>query len=140
MQMDKSKLVTLTEAAKYTGTTRQAMYVARQRGDITARKVAHGKRSIWMFEIRDIDDFLVNKYTPHKRKKDDGTKVFDKDKGEYSISQLADKHDVPKMNIYYWVHKGLIPYTRYKTNYIIREKDFTDFYEGMPVKPKFEWE
>ena len=95
-QYDPDQSVTITEAAKINGVTRQAIYVAIKQDKLKAQKDS----TRWTISLRDLEEYRRNKYSRSKSTFN-GELIFDNNKGYYSVNQVAKILGVPAQKIYY---------------------------------------
>ena len=60
--LDEDRVVSITEAAKINGVTRQAIYVAIKLKKLRARK----ETTRWTIDIKDLEEYRKNKYSRAK--------------------------------------------------------------------------
>ena len=101
--MTDQKIVSITEAAKILGITKQAAYVAMRNGRIPATKCLHTKK--WLITVEAIKVYKQNKYS-RALSRYNGEIIFDKSKGLYSVREVAQILDVPTQKIYYALRLG----------------------------------
>lgn len=124
----------LTEAADYTGTTRQAVKVAIEKGHLKAEKkyIVHPKSKAliktWHITLEDLEDYRRNKYNSEK-KQIDGQKVFDYNADRWSVSftakvlSVAWGIPVPFTRIYYFLRTGQLRAQKKGINWVINPED-----------------
>lgn len=124
VQGDK-KIVSITEAARINGVTRQAIYVAIKQKKLRATKDA----TRWKIHIDDLEDYRRQKYSRTKSMFD-GELLFDNDKGFYSVRQAADILGVPVQKIYYATRIGLLQASRKGAAWVIHKDDIQNYKES----------
>lgn len=113
-----SNVVSITEAAKINGVTRQAIYVA-----IKLKKLkAHKESRRWEISLKDLDEYRKNKYSREKSLYE-GELLFDHSKGFYSINQVAKLLNVPAQKIYYATRVGLMKAHRKGAAWVVHMDD-----------------
>jgi excisionase family DNA binding protein len=115
---EEKKVVSITEAAKINNVTRQAIYVAIKLQKLKARK----ENSRWTIDLKDLEEYRRNKYSREKSLFD-GELIFDRNKGYYSVKQVADLLRVPAQKIYYATRVGLLPAHRKGAAWVIHIED-----------------
>ena len=118
------KVVSITEAARINGVTRQAIYVAIKQNKLRARKDS----TRWTIDLEDLEDYRRNKYSRMKSTFD-GELLFDNDKGFYSVNQAAKILGVPAQKIYYATRIGMLKATRKGAAWVIHTDDIKDYQE-----------
>ncbi len=120
------KIVSITEAARINGVTRQAIYVAIKQKKLKATKDA----TRWKIHIDDLEDYRKQKYSRTKSMFD-GELLFDNKKGFYSVRQVAELLNVPVQKIYYATRIGLIKASRKGAAWVVHideVKQYKDSY------------
>jgi len=126
------KVVSITDAARINGVTRQAIYVAIKQKKLKASKDA----TRWTINLRDLEEYRENKYSRTKSMRD-GELLFDNRKGNYSINQTAKMLGVPAQKIYYATRVGLLKSSRKGAAWIISVEDIKAYQENyLNRKPK----
>jgi len=118
-------LVSITEAAKLNGVTRQAIYVAIKQRKLKAYKDA----TRWMIDVADLDAYKEQKYSRTKSMFN-GELVFDNTKGFYSVNQVAKMLGVPAQKIYYATRSGLLKAIRKGAAWVIHVNDVNQYKEN----------
>ncbi len=119
------KLVTITEAARINGVTRQAIYVAIKQKKLKAQKDA----TRWLIRIEDLEDYRKNKYSRAKSTFD-GELVFDNNKGYFSVNQVAKMLNIPAQKVYYATRIGLMKAIRKGAAWVIHIDDINGYREN----------
>lgn len=119
---EEKKVVTITEAAKINNVTRQAIYVAIKLKKLRARK----ENSRWTIDLADLEEYRQNKYSREKSMFD-GELIFDREKGYYSVKQVAERLKVPAQKIYYATRVGLLPAHRKGAAWVIHVDDIEKY-------------
>ncbi|MDN3505117.1 MAG: helix-turn-helix domain-containing protein [Rhabdochlamydiaceae bacterium] len=134
-ESDDPKVVSITEAARINGVTRQAIYVAIKQNKLKAKK----ETTRWTIHLDDLEDYRNQKYSRSKSTFE-GELLYDNKLGYYSINQVAKMLGVPAQKIYYATRIGLLKASRkgaawvvnvneiksYKENYIDSQKSSSD--------------
>jgi hypothetical protein len=127
-----NKVVSITDAARINGVTRQAIYVAIKQKKLKATKDA----TRWTISLKDLEEYRTNKYSRTKSVRD-GELLFDPRKGNYSINQTAKLLNVPAQKIYYATRVGLLKSARKGAAWIINIEDIKAYQENyINRKPK----
>ena len=117
-------LLTISEAAKEAKVSRQAIYVAIKLGRLTA----HQYKRHWFINKADLDFYRENKYIGDHRKRD-GKRIFDLDKGVYSVHQVSKFLSMElgrpyTMNrVYYLLNRGDIKAMRNGAAWVILKEE-----------------
>ncbi|WP_420421880.1 helix-turn-helix domain-containing protein [Simkania sp.] len=118
------KVVSITEAARINGVTRQAIYVAIKQKKLKAQKDA----TRWTIKLDDLEEYRRNKYSRAKSTYD-GELLFDNDKGYYSVNQVAKILGVPAQKIYYATRIGMLKASRKGAAWVIHSEDVKEYRE-----------
>jgi excisionase family DNA binding protein len=118
------KVVSITEAARINGVTRQAIYVAIKQNKLKARKDS----TRWTIDLDDLEEYRRNKYSRSKSTFD-GELLFDNDKGYYSVNQAAKMLGVPAQKIYYATRIGMLKASRKGAAWVIHTDDIKEYQE-----------
>ena len=118
------KYVTITEASKLNGVTRQAIYVAIKQKKLKACK----DTTRWTIDVADLENYRKQKYSRTKSMFD-GELVFDNTKGFYSVNQVAKMLGVPAQKIYYATRVGLLKAIRKGAAWVIHANDVAHYRE-----------
>lgn len=109
-------MMSITEIADLFLLTRQAVYIPLRKGKFPAKKHC-GTR--WKINFEDYKKYHQNRYSRKIAKKEDGSLVFDKDKGIYSVNEAADYLNRDVQWVYYRLRTGRIPAKRYRASWLI---------------------
>ncbi len=118
------RFVSITEAARINGVTRQAIYVAIKQKKLKAYKDS----TRWTIDLQDLEEYRKQKYSRTKSMFN-GELVFDNSKGYYSVNQAAKILGVPAQKIYYATRIGLLKATRKGAAWVIHEDEITGYQE-----------
>lgn len=118
------KVVSITEAARINGVTRQAIYVAIKQNKLKARKDS----TRWTIDLDDLEEYRRNKYSRTKSTFD-GELLFNNDKGFYSVNQVAKMLGVPAQKIYYATRIGVLKASRKGAAWVIHIDDVKEYQE-----------
>lgn len=118
------KVVSITEAARINGVTRQAIYVAIKQNKLKARKDS----TRWTIDLDDLEEYRRNKYSRSKSTFD-GELLFDNNKGFYSVNQAAKILGVPAQKIYYATRIGMLKASRKGAAWVIHVDDIKEYQE-----------
>ncbi|ANH78357.1 helix-turn-helix domain-containing protein [Candidatus Chlamydia sanziniae] len=100
LDIQSSKWISITQAAKLHNVTRQAIYVA-----IKQRKLKASKTTRWEIDLKDLEEYKRNRYS-RKKSLYQGELVFDNEKGCYSVNQVAEILGIPVQKVYYATRTG----------------------------------
>lgn len=120
-----NKLVSITEAAKINGVTRQAIYVAIKQNKLKAHKDA----TRWTIDLDELESYRKTRYSREKSMHN-GELIFDKAKGYYSVNQVAKLLSVPAQKIYYATRIGLMKAHRKGAAWVIHIDDVRAYQEN----------
>lgn len=120
-----SKVVSITEAAKINGVTRQAIYVAIKLKKLRAKK----ETTRWTIDLKDLEEYRTNKYSRTKSMHN-GELLFDNHKGYYSVNQVAEMLKVPAQKIYYATRVGMLKAHRKGAAWVIHQEDVKKYQEA----------
>lgn len=126
---NEKKIVSITEAAKINGVTRQAIYVAIKLNKLKARK----ETTRWTIDLEDLEEYRKNKYSRTKSIYD-GELLFDNEKGLYSVNQVAEMLGVPAQKIYYATRIGRLKAHRKGAAWVIHIDDLKEYRQGSVEK------
>ena len=121
---DDSKVVSITEAARINGVTRQAIYVAIKLKKLRAKK----ETTRWTIDVSDLNEYRNNKYS-RKKSTHNGELLFDNDKGYHSVNQVAELLKVPAQKIYYATRVGMLKAHRRGAAWVIHVEDLKKYKE-----------
>ena len=120
----RTKVVSITEAARINGVTRQAIYVAIKQNKLKARKDS----TRWTIDLDDLEDYRNNKYSRTKSTFD-GELLFDNNRGYYSVNQVAKMLGVPAQKIYYATRIGMLKALIKGAAWVIHVDDIKEYQE-----------
>lgn len=124
---DKKKL-TIQEAAQMNNVTCQAIYVAIKQKKLRAEKV----KKKWLVILKDLLEYIDKKYS-RENYCYQGERLFDKEKGFYSIHQTASMLNVPAQKIYYATRIKQLPSERKGVAWVIKFENI-EKYREMYIK------
>jgi hypothetical protein len=124
-ESDDPKVVSITEAARINGVTRQAIYVAIKQKKLKARK----ETTRWTIHLDDLDQYRNQKYSRSKSTYN-GELLYDNNKGYYSINQVAKMLGVPAQKIYYATRIGLLSASRKGAAWVVNVNDLKSYKEN----------
>lgn len=119
-------LLTISQAAKANGVTRQAIYFAIKMKRLNAKQ----ENEIWLISERDLKEYSKTKYTRSKSRKN-GELIFDKSKGFYSIYEAAKFLNKNTNHIYYLVRVGKLKTHRQGTAIVIKDTELYKYAEYL---------
>jgi len=120
-EIPNDKLVSINDAARYNGVTRQAIYVA-----IKLNKLKANKGAKWTIHIDDLLEYRKMKYCRTKSVFN-GEPLFDNQKGYFSINQVAKQLGVHPQKIYYATRSGFLKASRKGAAWVIHEEDVNEY-------------
>lgn len=101
------KKLTLSQASKLFGVTRQALWMAINKGLL--KGVMY--KGSWIIDRDDLIEYESLKYS-RERSRFNGMPLYDKEKGELSIHEAARLIGERPQRLYYLIRKGAIPAAR----------------------------
>lgn len=122
--LNDKKVVSITEAARLNGVTRQAIYVAIKQKKLNAEKSS----TRWTIKVSDLEDYRKNKYSRTKSMFD-GELLFDNHKGYFSVNQVAEMLGVPAQKIYYATRVGHLKASRKGAAWVMYTDDINEYKE-----------
>ncbi|MEM7174775.1 MAG: helix-turn-helix domain-containing protein [Chlamydiota bacterium] len=120
----KQKVVSITEAARIHGVTRQAIYVAIKQRKLKAAKDSNSKR--WTISLADLEEYRRQRYSRSKSTYN-GELLFDNEKGFYSVGQAAKILGVADQKVYYATRIGMLKASRKGAAWIIHIDDIKEY-------------
>lgn len=108
--------MTIQEAAKYLQKTVQAVNQAAQRGTLQTQKI--GGRRYTTLEW--LSDYEKNKWRINNILRD-GKRLFDNEKGKYTVKQAAEKIGVSVQRVYHMIRIGMLTSHRSGDYHVITE-------------------
>lgn len=121
-QESPKKVVSITEAARINGVTRQAIYVAIKQKKLKARKDS----TRWTIDLSDLEEYRRQKYSRAKSTFN-GELLFDNDKGYFSVNQVAKMLGVPAQKIYYATRIGMLKASRRGAAWVVHIDDVKEY-------------
>jgi hypothetical protein len=115
------EFMNVTQACRKYGVCRQSIFICIYNNRLKAKKV-NGR---WWFTVKDWNDYLSSKYH-RKFSMKDGKKIYDIEKGIMSTSMIAHHFALDKQQIYYLLRKGVIPYKKSGSSYVILREDVSN--------------
>lgn len=116
------RLMSVSQAAGKRNVSRQAIFYAIKMNRLKARK----ENGCWLISDQDLQIFVDSKFSRSISKKD-GELIFDKNKGHYSVSEVAKMLKKPRHQVYYFVRLGSLKSHRLGGNIIIKDEDIKTF-------------
>lgn len=126
---NQDQAVSITEAARINGVTRQAIYVAIKQNKLKAQKDS----TRWTIRLSDLEAYRRDKYSRSKSTFD-GELIFDNNKGYFSVNQVAKILGVPAQKIYYATRVGMLKAIRKGAAWVINEDDINAYRESFLAK------
>jgi len=124
-ESDDPKVVSITEAARINGVTRQAIYVAIKQNKLRAKK----ETTRWTIHLDDLEDYRNQKYSRSKSTFK-GELLYDNNLGYYSINQVAKMLGVPAQKIYYATRIGLLKASRKGAAWVVHVNEIKSYKEN----------
>ena len=122
-------MLTMSQAAKKKGITRQAIFFAIKMKRLNARK----ENNTWLISDRDLEDYFDHKYSRSNSRKE-GELIFDKSKGFYSISEAAKFLGKNTNHIYYLVRMGKLKTHRQGSAIVIQDTELYNYADFVAKK------
>ncbi len=116
------RAVSITEAARINGVTRQAIYVAIKQKKLRAQKDS----TRWTIDLNDLEEYRKQKYSRAKSTFN-GELLFDNEKGYFSVNQVAKMLGVPAQKIYYATRIGMLKATRRGAAWVVHVDDVKEY-------------
>ena len=130
-QSRKTEVVSISEAARINGTSRQAIYGAIDKKRLKATKDPKSGRLKIL--LADLEEYRRTKYSRNFSKKD-GKLIFDKKKGLYSVGQAAELIGVNPGDLYYRIKKGELKSSRNGAAYVLHIDDIKAYQKTQNPK------
>lgn len=124
-------ILTVLECARLLQLTKGAIYQAITLNRLEAR---WGKNK-WMITLNELEKYRKTRYQ-RCYSKHNGKLIFDKDKGEYSVTETANLLNVPAQQIYYSCRSSKIKSTRKRSSWVINITDIEEYKKTMNVRKK----
>jgi len=115
--------LTITQTARSVNITRQGVYVAIKSGRLKASKNESGQ---WFINPKDLSRYLQDKYSRLLSKKNDGSPLYDPEKGEYSVGQISEMSGCDRQRVYYLIRTKQLKSTRNNSSHIVHIDDASD--------------
>lgn len=122
MEQKTDSLITISQAARIKKVTRQAIYLAIRLNRLRAYK--HGTR--WKMFLSDLHDYDRKRFTEHHFFHN-GERIFDEQKGSYSITKASELIQVPKQKLYHAIRYGMLKAERIRASYVIQAEDLFNY-------------
>ncbi|MFI0477791.1 MAG: helix-turn-helix domain-containing protein [Candidatus Rhabdochlamydia sp.] len=122
-------LLTISQAAKKHGVTRQAIFFAIKMKRLNATK----ENDTWLLSEKDLKEYSKNKYCRSNSRKE-GELIFDKSKGYYSITEAAKFLGKNTNHIYYLVRMGTLKSHRQGASIVIQDVELHKYAEFINQK------
>ena len=122
IEVKNSNELSITEAAKLSNVTRQAIYVAIKLNKLKAKK----DTTRWTISSSDLDNYRKQRYSRSKSTYN-GELIYNAEKGFYSINQVARMLKVPTQKVYYATRIGLLKAHRKGAAWVIHADDIAAY-------------
>ena len=129
--MDLDNYLAISDAARVSGITRQAVYVAIKNGKL---KAVQGEDRRWLVSSFDLAIYEASKYDRLKSKDPEGNFFYCPAEGRYSIRMVAEKLNVPIQKVYYLVRIGRLKVNRVHTRTVILEEQIKECHDLYRMK------
>jgi excisionase family DNA binding protein len=124
-------MLTMGQAAKINGVTRQAIFFAIKMKRLNAKR----ENDTWLISESDLKEYNDKKYCRSKSR-NDGELIFDKSKGFFSIGEAAKMLNRNTNHIYYLVRMGRLRTHRQGTAIVIKDTELYNHIEFLRNKKK----
>jgi len=124
-------IISIAEAARLSGVTRQAIYVSIKSNRLKATR--DGNR--WKILVDDLVEYRKTRYSREFSIKN-GRRIYQEDSGTFSIAKTAKILGVPVQKIYYCTRRGILKAHREGCAWVIDQKDIEEFKEKYLKKRK----
>ena len=131
VSMSQKKQYSAPAAASELGVVNNTITKAIADGKLKAKKIG----MIWVIDEDDLRAYEAVQFQRFKTKKDGGGPVWDRNKGKYSPLDISELCGISVQTVYYWLRTGKIPSTRYRSSWIIHQKDFEVINEFLKNRP-----
>ena len=128
-----NKHVSITEAARISNVTRQAIYIAIKLGKLRAKK----KLTRWTIDVEDLENYRKQKYSRSKSVYN-GELIFDNNKGYFSVNQVAKILQIPAQKVYYATRIGYMKAQRRGVAWVVHESDIENYKKNHIEKKQTE--
>lgn len=125
------QIISIKKAAELSKVTQQAIYVAIKKKKLKASK--NGSR--WSIQVKDLKEYRKNRYS-REYSFYEGKPIFDKEKGFYSIREVAEILKVPKQKIYYATRENQIISSRKGGALVIHIDDVVKYLHNYLLKER----
>ncbi len=129
--MDLDNYLTISDAARVSGITRQAVYVAIKNGKL---KAVQGEDRRWLVSSFDLAIYQASKYDRLKSKDPEGNFFYCPAEGRYSIRMVAEKLNVPIQKVYYLVRIRRLKVNRVHNRTVILEEQIKECHDLYRMK------
>ena len=129
--MDLDNYLAISDAARVSGITRQAVYVAIKNGKL---KAVQGEDRRWLVSSFDLAIYQASKYDRLKSKDPEGNFFYCPAEGRYSIRMVAEKLNVPIQKVYYLVRIGRLKVNRVHNRTVILEEQIKECHDLYRMK------
>ena len=118
-----NKYLSLVEAAKLRGCTKQALYYAIKKETLEVEKV----NGFWKVTPESLLKYDSGLYCRMNRSKSNGKYIYDHKKGKITAVLAAEYVGLSRQNIYYALRTGKLKYSKVKGAIVIDKKDLFKF-------------
>jgi hypothetical protein len=122
-------LLTVSQASKKNGVTRQAIFFAIKMKRLNAKKY----NGTFLIAEKDLEEYTKTRYTRAKSRKNNEL-IFDKSKGFFSIGEAAKFLNKNYNQIYYLVRMGILKSHRQGSAIVIQDTEIYKYVDMMTKK------
>jgi excisionase family DNA binding protein len=116
MNENSNHYLTISQAAHLVGVTRQAIYISVKSGRLKSFRMGYK----WLVTAQDLEKYREELYSRVHSRRSDGALLFDPEKDEYSIKQVAEMADCSVQRVYYLIRTNQLKSTRVGSAYIVQ--------------------
>jgi excisionase family DNA binding protein len=128
---EKEMIQTLANAGKILKICRYAVWNAVKKNRIKGVKVG----GQWAFTRKEVEDYKKSRYD-RKYSKIGDELLYDKTKGEHSISEAAKLLGCPAQHVYFACRSNKIKASKKRFSWVINEKDINEYLKVMHLGRK----
>lgn len=121
--MAEPEFLSLSQAAKKQGVTRQSVYLSIKKNRLKAVKKGDGR---WIIKADDVKAYEKTKYS-REHSMHNGEPVFDTEKGIYNVAETAKILRMPKQHVYYILRNNYLKSSRKGSAWVINQDDIDKY-------------
>jgi hypothetical protein len=125
--------VSVNEAARIKKVTRQAIYLAIRLKRLKAYTDGNKKLKVFLLDLEAYDE---RKFSRLYHSTIDGERVFDDEKGLFSVDTASKLVNINQQRIYYAIRKGKLKAHKRKAAWVVHVNDLLEYHKQM-VKSNF---